>query len=256
MQAWLLALVLVIICAIGAYYVHNTYSGINDYEGFDASGDSIVLKRAAEALCEREYQACLTKPNSSNAACTAIYNKCNTAAQALDISVSATSKPGSSTTTSSGPGALAFAKALGMTGAGDAVSWANSWKGTDGHRLDPLTTQIGGSTNPDESITKIIVPSANPDAAQGGEDVDILAEYKALVQKLKPDDTPRSQTYVIPKLASDVGTDADNGVDTNLSLRSQIRNEIKKAVHDEIGNMTNEYEVKYDGQQDAEECDA
>jgi len=257
MQAWLLALVLVIVCAIGAYYVHNTYSGINDYEGFDASGNPILLKKAADALCEKEYQACLKK--STNATCTAIYNKCNAAAQALDTTISATSKAGSSTTTSSGPGAIAYAKNLGMAGAGDAVSFAKSgglvdlqYGNASPFDIDPTTTentldtQLNGSKHPIDfklDIKTMDYPKLSDEKEVS--DLSMLAAYTAYLKKHKPHETPSLDKRITAKLASDIGTEAEDGVDTNLSLRSQIRREIQKTVREEVDNV-NKYQVKYE----------
>lgn len=152
MQAWLLALLVLIgVCAIGAYYVHNTSSGIFDYaEGFDSSGNlTYFLKMQAQAKCEKDYGACMKAGKANNTTCTTAYNLCNANAQALDTNVSKVNNAaGSSTTLSSATGALAYAKSLGMTGAGDAVKFAKSgdllkWQygNTSPYDDDPTTTE-------------------------------------------------------------------------------------------------------------------
>ena len=273
MQAWLLALVVLIgVCAIGAYYVNNTKSGIFDVaEGFDASGNvTVALRRAAAAKCEKDYDACLEKGTSNNT-CTTAYNVCNAAAQALSTAVSTTSAPGSSTNLTSAGGALAYAKSLGMTGAGDAVSWANSG--------DMLKWQYGntsGKTNIDaiyddatpldpkmkelkEKIQKGYKPNAADfKAAQGlgiiseGDDDVIslysrLSDYYSRPQKIKPHQTPTLIPNVITaNVNSDVGTNAEEGKSDQPSLRSQIRRDVRQAIRDELDEIDNEYEIRYE----------
>jgi hypothetical protein len=151
MRPWLLALfVLVVVCAIGAYYVHNTESYIYDVEGFDASGNlASFLKNQAQAKCEKDYSFCMEAGKANNTTCTTRYNACNVAALALDTNISTVpNSPGSTNSLSSATGALAYAKGLGMTGTGDAVEWAKSGKllnlqygGTKPFDTDPTTTE-------------------------------------------------------------------------------------------------------------------
>ena len=257
MYPWLLALLVLIgVCAIGAYYVHNTRSGL---EGFDASGNSAnpsVLRRKAEAQCELNYQGCLEK--NSNLECTSIYNKCNDVAQKLDISVSTVANaPGSKTQFSSAQGALEYAKLYGKDslGAGDAVSWAKSG--------DMLKAQYGDTSNPDfkflnelkhkldngELPTKGDVKKAQGLGFFGDNELlyDKLAAYVSAKKRIAPHETPKKLVpAVTAHLCSDLGTDADDGHDEGTnSLRTQIRRDIKKAVHDEMNDIDNEYEIKY-----------
>lgn len=276
MQAWLFALLVLIgVCAIGAYYVNNTCSGI--FEGFDSSGNlTVALKKIAQANCNKDYAACLEKGNS-NSSCTATYNVCNTAAQALSTSVSTVNNaPGSTTTLSSAAGALAYAKSKGMIGAGDALDVARSGKllnlqygNASLYDNDPTTTEasVGSDETPldpkmkelKEKIQKGYKPNAADfKAAQGlgvineGDDDLIslysrLSDYYSRPQKIKPHETPVVKpTVITATLKSDQGTGADDGADELLSLRSQIRRDVKDAVREEMEEIDNEYEIRYD----------
>jgi hypothetical protein len=284
MQPWLLALIVLVgVCAIGAYYVHNTESYIYDAEGFDASGNlASFLKNQALAKCDKEYSFCMETGKSNNTTCTALYNVCNTAAVALDTNISKVNNAaGSSTNTSSAAGALAYAKGLGMTGAGDAVDFAKSgdllkWQygGTKPFDTDPTTTE-STDTNIDDifddttpldpkmlELKKKIEKGYKPDSidfksAQGlgiitESENDVislysrLSDYYARPQKIKPHETPKEQKIITAKVRSDEGTDADNGADTGLSLRSMIRRDIKQAVREELDSINNEYEIVYE----------
>lgn len=271
MQAWLFALLVLIgVCAIGAYYVNNTCSGI--FEGFDSSGNATVaLKKIAQANCNKDYAACLEKGNS-NSSCTATYNVCNTAAQALDTSVSTVNNaPGSTTSLSSAAAALAYAKSKGMTGAGDAVEWAKSgdmlkWQYGNTSEKTNIDSIYDDTTPLDpkmkelkEKIAKGYKPNAADfKAAQGlgiineGDDDAIslysrLSDYYSRPQKIKPHETPLVKpTVITAKLKSDQGTGADDGADELLSLRSQIRRDVKDAVREEMEEIDNEYEIRYE----------
>jgi hypothetical protein len=283
MQAWLLALfVLIAVCAIGAYYVNNTCSYINDvFEGFDSSGNlTSVLKKIAQAKCNKEYSECLEKGNS-NKSCTTTLNLCNIAGQALDTNVSTTSAPGSSTTLSSAAGAIAYAKSKGMAGAERVADLARGSKllnlqygNASLYDDDPTTTENTKSVDSQTKDENTLDPkmkilrdriakgykpnAADFKAAQGlgiineGDDDTIslysrLADYVALQQKIKPDASPPEKpTTITAKLKSDVGTNAEDGVDDLLSLRSLIRSDVKEAVREELDAIDNEYEIRYD----------
>jgi hypothetical protein len=262
MYPWLLALLVLIgVCAIGAYYVHNTRSGLDFFqnsEGFDASGNPSVLRRQAERLCELNYQSCLDK--NTREVCTKTYNECNAVAQKLYTTVSTvTNAPGSTTQTRSAQGALAYAKLYNATGAGDAVEWAKSG--------EMLKAQYG-SSNPDfkflerlrytldngEVPTKVDVEKAQSLGFFGelGEDIEDL--YKNLSSyitdkiRIFPHQTPITIVRPITAtLASDKGTAAEDGEDDgSQSLRSQIRRDVRNAIREELEEIDNEYEIKYE----------
>lgn len=287
MQAWLLALiVLIVVCAIGAYYVNNTSSGIYD-EGFDSSGNaSVALKNAAQATCEKNYNACRDK-GTDNRTCTTTYNTCNETAQKLSTAVSTVNNaPSSSTTLSSAIGALNYAKNKGMTGAGNAIAFAKSggllkmqYGNASDYDDDPTTTENAkpgnsynseyetkdeGTLDPKMKVLKDkIAKGYKPNAAdfksaQGlgiinEDDDDVISLYSRLAdyafrpKKIKPHETPKVTPDVITaNLKSDEGTEADEGEDMSDSLRSQIRNDVRKAVREELDEINNEYEIRYE----------
>ena len=252
MKAWLLALiVLVVSCAVGAYYVGGSWTGL---EGFASSP-----KKDAQRKCETEYQKCMDNKGGDRAACTKTYNSCNEAAQKLDTSVSTVPNAPTSGTQFSAAGAVAYAKArdASMMGAGDAVEWAKSG--------DMLDTQTYGSPNPDkkfltalrDKMLKGYVPTKEEVAkAQGkgyfdwleeeSDDLkDNLAKYFSSKKTIKPHETPKpTPPPVKPKTHSKRGDDDDE--DEEDSLREQIRRDVQKAVKEEIDEIENEYEIVYD----------
>lgn len=240
MQPWLLALIVLVgVCAIGAYYVHNTSSYIYDAEGFDASGNlASYLKGQALAKCDKEYSFCMEAGKANNTTCTARYNVCNTAAQALDTSVSTVNNAaGSSTTLSSAAGALAYAKGLGMSGAGDAINVAKSGKllnlqygNTKPFDSDPTTTEDSSEIYTSSRLTDIfddttpldpkmvelkkkIEKGYKPDSidfksAQGlgiiteseNDAISLysrLSDYTSRPQPIKPHETPKGEESII-----------------------------------------------------------
>jgi len=88
MEAWLAGLVLIVVCAIGVYYLNYSFSGIHDASGtqvtqdtesiYDASGVEGIegFEELDESTCYNNYQACLAA-GSDAAACAKIYNSCN-----------------------------------------------------------------------------------------------------------------------------------------------------------------------------------
>ena len=255
MKAWLLALiVLVLSCAVGAYYVGGHWTGL---EGF-LDTNSAYLKKVAQRKCEADYQACIGVTRADISACTAIYNKCNADAQGLDTTVSTVPNAPSSGTQFSALGAVNYAKTkdASMMGAGDAVEWAKSG--------DMLKTQTFGSANPDPIVSALrakmakgyIPTKEDLDAIQGTGYFDDLEEegdelrkklhdYYLSKKTIKPHETPKpTTTPVKPTTHNKRGDDEDD--EGGDSLRSQIRKDIYKAVQEEVDEIDNEYEISYE----------
>lgn len=286
MQAWLLALLVLIgVCAIGTYYVHNTSSGI--FEGFDSSGNlSVYLKKTALAQCNKEYAACMEAGKANNTTCTARYNVCNASAQALDTTVSKTTAPGSATTLSSAAGALAYAKNIGMTGAGDATNWAKSgqmlkWQygNTKPFDTDPTTTEdsadiytgsriiddIYDDTTPLDpkmiELKKKIEKGYKPDtadfkSAQGlgiitESENDVislysrLSDYSARPQKIKPHETPKNEQKVITATLK-----SDKGTDADNGADTgelaSLRSQIRRDIREAVRDEFEEIDNEYE----------
>lgn len=250
MKAWLLALiVLVLSCAVGAYYVGGDWTGL---EGFASSP-----KKDAQRKCETEFQKCIDS-GGDRAACTKTYDTCNADAQKLDTAVSTLPNAPSSGTQFSAAGAIAYAKAkdASMMGAGDATEWAKSG--------DMLRTQTFGSSNPDtkflaELRDKMVtgyVPNKEEIAkAQGtgyfdwlekeGDDLkNNLASYFASKKTIKPHETPKPTPPPVTAKNNSKGDEEDE--EESDSLRQQIRRDVQRAVKEEIDEIDNEYEIVYD----------
>ena len=253
MKAWVLALiVLVFSCAVGAYYIGGSWTGL---EGFASSP-----KKDAQRKCETDYQACMDVKYSDRAACTKTYNACNEAAQKLDTTVSTVPNAPSSGTQRSAQGALAYTKArdASMMGKGDAVEWAKSG--------DMLKTQTYGSPNPDtkflselrDKMIKGYVPTKQEvSAAQGkgyfdwleneGDDLrDNLHSYFSSKKTIKPHETPKPKAPEVKSKTHSKRGDYDDNDDEEDSLRSQIRKDVQRAVQEELEEIDNEYEIVYE----------
>ncbi len=278
MQAWLLAaIILILSCAVGAYYVNDSVSGILEAFFIDSSS---IAKRAAQNKCETDYQMCMNDRTKSNATCTATYNTCNTAAQALDKNVSTVANaPRSPTTLTSAPGALANASGSNAPTAQNITDWRNT---LDLRSASPYFE----STNPDSKylidLKSRIENGYNPSAAdlkaaQGygffasqGDNADSiktkLAEYIKLRDNIRPHETPITPRSVITAQNNSTGTRAGSTTDASgspvspgggsasiadhanslNSIRSQIRKEVRDAVKEEIDQINNEYELVYE----------
>jgi hypothetical protein len=203
-------------------------------------------------VCEREYQACLNSDKEVRT-CTTAYNECNKKAQALNTSVSTVSNAPSNSTQRSAQAAIAYAKAVdpNLLGKGDAVEWAKSG--------DMLHTQYYGSPNPEnKTLRELRVKIANgylPTKAdlekiQGKDFFSKLEQDREKlfekILEIKANEIRARQPTVTATVASDKGTGAEKGKDTRESIRSQMRNDIKKAVREELDKIENEYEIVYE----------
>lgn len=255
MKAWLLALiVLVLSCAVGAYYVGGAWTGL---EGF-LDTNSAYLKKVAQRKCETEYQKCIDVRRADVKGCTTIYNKCNATAQELDKTVSTVDNAPSSGTQRSAQGAINYAKTKdsSMLGAGDAVEWAKSG--------DMLKTQTFGSANPDPIVSALrakmakgyIPTKQDLDAIQNTGYFDDLEEqgdelrkklhdYYTSKKTIKPHETPTTKPPPIKPKNNKRG-DEDEEDEEEDSLRSQIRRDVQKAVEEQVDEIENEYEISYE----------
>ena len=249
-KEWFLALIILVLsCALGVYYMNGYKTGL---EGFFADSGP-TLRRNAARVCERNYQACLNSDKEVRT-CTTAYNECNKKAQALDTSVSTVSNAPSNTTQRSAQAAIAYAKAVdpNLLGKGDAVEWAKSG--------DMLHTQYYGSPNPENKTLRELrvkiangyVPTkADLEKIQGKDFYSKLEQDREKlfekIQTIKAHETPRPpKPTITATVASDKGTGAEKGKDTRESIRSQMRNDIKKAVREELEEIDNEYEIVYE----------
>ena len=237
MEAWLAGLVLIVVCAIGIYYLNNTVSGINDASGTDLSGTDVskvvaeseitgfegftsaplppvylaptLLENAAQSTCHNNYKGCITSA-SDEKACMKTFIACQKVAQSLN-----------NVTTSTDP-------------SGTKLSSQYASPSPSSKYLSQVMKNLPGL--PDGSM------------AQGDQSYfDPMAVYKGIENRIRPHDTPLTQPRPLKAtLASDIGTGADDGQEIGLTLRSQIRSDINQAVEEEIDDIDNEYLIKYD----------
>jgi len=236
MEAWLLAaIILIFSCAIGAYYVNDSVSGI--FEGFFINSSSIA-KNAASKICEIDYQKCLNDRTKTNAQCTSVYNTCNTAAQALDTNVSTVpNAPRSPTTLTSAPGALAKASTSSAPTAQNIADWRKildlrsltnvttvpnvpntpnpyfESANPDSKYLIDLKTRIENGYNPSAADLRaaqgygfFASPNSDANSIKGQ-----LAEYIRLRDIIRPHQTPMIPRRVITAQNNSSGTGAGSG---------------------------------------------
>lgn len=226
MEAWLAGLVLIVVCAIGIYYLNYTTSGINDASGTDISGTNIagfdmsegditgfegftVLENAAESTCHNNYKGCMASERDEKI-CMKTLIACEKVAQSLN-----------------------------------AVTTSTDASGT---KLSSQYSSPSPSSNYLSQVMKNLPGLPDASMAQGDQSYfDPMAVYKGIQNRIRPHDTPLTQpTPLRASLASDVGTGADDGQEIGLTLRSQIRSDINQAVEEEIDDIDNEYLIKYE----------
>ena len=257
---WILALITLVVCAaIGVYYLNPALYP------FVPEGYSV---RTDQAKCEGDRSACI-EAGGNNATCTTIYNACTTKAALANTQVSTVANAPSDYTQTA-------------TSAAAGVNYATNYK--DGTYTGDLKT--GDKTLSDayklkqaSAVTGLILPESDaykkllaslsertttgggadkPTAAQlslaQGDDTGYsgltAADYKAHQEIIRPHMTPAElKAAIIAKVASDRGTQAQEIQEGSIltpSVRDMIRDDVKKAIKDEIRDINNEYEVSYE----------
>lgn len=229
--------------------IYSRHSGVpsEDKEGFDASS------RSAAAACETAFSACLNEGGQS-AACTTAYNTC--IANITNPSVSTVANAG---TTGRSASSAVTSRGTPTSTPVDADYQALAGQATTGQtatltpELKTFLEQVKGKMS-----TEYPAPSAGQlDAAQGQDATGSVivpggllndpATYKAFQQIIKPHETPVGQQPGLT--ANQKGADGVlAGAILTPSMRQQIRDDVRKAVGEELGAIQNEYEITYDQQ--------
>jgi hypothetical protein len=176
-------------------------------------------------MCEIDYQKCLNDKTKSNATCTSIYNTCNTAAQALDKTVSTVANaPRTPTTLSSAPGALAKASGSSAPTAQNINEWRNTLNlrsaspyfesaNPDSKYLIDLKTRIENGYNPSAADLRaaqgygfFASPNSDANSIKGQ-----LADYIKVRDIIRPHQTPMIPRSVITAQNNSSGTGAGSG---------------------------------------------
>lgn len=246
MPPWILALVVLIaVCAIGAYLIHSRHAGVpSDSEGFTA---------ASHSACETAFSACLNEGGQTES-CSSAYNTCIATITNPSVSTTAnvptTGKSASSSVAARGTPTVPALDADYQALAGQATTGQTA---TLTPELKAFMEQVKGKMS-----TEYPAPSAGQLVAAQGEDatgsvvvpgslLNDPAVYKAFQQIIKPHETPLT---VQPGLvANQKGADGvQAGAILTPSMRQQIRDDVKRAVSEELGALQNEYEITYDQQ--------
>ena len=258
--AWLLALVTLIVCsAIGVYYLNPEL-----YKGLVPEGYTV---RTDQAKCEASRTACI-EAGGGNATCTTIYNDCTMKAALANPNVSTTANaPGSTTQTATSASAAQNYAAnyrdgsyTGDLGSGDKtlldeykVKQSAALTGiraasSDAYKkllasLSERTTNGGGADKPTDAQLSL---AQGDDTGYSG----AAADYKPHQQIIRPHMTPAEVNAAIQaRVSADRGTQAQTIQEESVltpSVRDMIRNDVKKAIKDEIRDINNEYEIQYE----------
>lgn len=232
------------------------------YKGLVPEGYTV---RTDQAKCEASRSSCI-EAGGGNATCTTIYNDCTMKAALANPSVSTTANaPGSTTqTATSASAAELYAASNGATGdlgSGDKTL-------SDEYKVRQSAALTGLRVESSDSYKKLLASlnertlsgggADKPTAAQlslaQGDDTGYsgtgVADYKPHQEIIKPHMTPTQLKAAIQaKVAADRGTQAQTIQEESVltpSVRDMIRNDVKKAIKDEIRDINNEYEIQYD----------
>lgn len=218
--------------------------------------------RTDQAKCEDDRTACI-EAGGDNSTCTTIYNACTAKAAAANKNVSTTANaPGDAKQTTSAVEAAAYAKALGATGdlgTGDATL-ANEYDAKKTAVLNGTSLQSSDAYKKllaslsERAQTEYKKPTDSQLSLAQGDDTGYSgtadAEYKPHQEIIRAHMTPAEiKAALTAKVAADKGTQAQeiqDGAIVTPSLRDMIRNDVKKAIKDEIKDINNEYEVSYE----------
>lgn len=259
--SWLLALTTLVICsAVGVYYLNPAlYSFVP--EGF-------FSVRTDQAKCETSRTACI-EAGGDNKTCTTIYNDCTMKAALANTKISTTANaPGDPTQTATSASAAELYAAnykdgtyTGDLGSGD--------KTLENAYTVKKNTALTGIKLPESDAYKKLLASLSERTFTGGGSVKpttmqlslaqgddtgysgtVSAEYKPNQQIIRPHMTPQQiRSAITAKVAADKGTQAQTIQESAVltpSLRDMIRNDVKKAIKDEIRDINNEYEIQYE----------
>jgi hypothetical protein len=275
---WALAIIVLLVsCVVGTYYVKgDIFKGLVP-EGFFAGGSlASYTRRQAQLKCETDRAACVDN-KTPNVICTDIYNRCTAAAAAANTDVSkvtnAPSDPGQAA--SSAAAAQTYAKGYGdKTFTGDkgtgntmlldeyqarrdlanaqAPYWKQSAAQTDAYKklLASLATREVTEGGRGKKPTDAQLSLAQGDETGYSGAAQTTGNYVPSQQVIPPHVTPEQlKALITAKLASDRNTQAQTIQEDSMltpSIRSQIRDDVRQAIRDEIADLNNEYEIQYD----------
>jgi hypothetical protein len=258
------AIILVLVCGLGAYYI-NSVHGI-----FSDTIERFFNRNAAQDLCEKEYNKCLTA-GFSNTDCTTENEICIAAANKANPGIyantsSATNAPstrndpaltalktysnkeyGAAAATAlaatRAPGSGYASSGFGRLGNGsDAGSGSDgSWKETPGY--------TGGWQRPTTVNAAAIMDALYAKRLQDQKNEAEDSTYIPSQIFIRPHDKPVvTRPPPTGNVKSDDGTLAQDIKDAGYSstVRQMIRNDVKKAVREEVQKINNEYEVVYE----------
>jgi hypothetical protein len=262
---------------VGTYYVKgDTFKGLVP-EGFFASGSlASYTRRQAQLKCETDRAACVDN-KTPNVVCTDIYNRCTAAAAEANTDVSKTTPAPSDAAQAASSAAAAQTYAAnygdktftGDKGTGNttlldeyearrdlanaqAPYWKQSAAQTEAYKklLASLATREVTEEGRGKKPTDAQLSLAQGDETGYSGAAQTTGNYVPSQQVIPPHVTPEQlKALITAKLASDRNTQAQTIQEDSMltsSVRSQIRDDVKQAIRDEIADLNNEYEIQYD----------
>lgn len=234
-QPWILALgVLVVVCAIGVYTIGSVNLGLEGFFAYDPTG--AVARSAAQAKCEKDYQMCINY-GKDNTTCTKVLNECNAAAVAKNTSIS-TNVNSRSNDTSSGTSAIAALDSIkGTDSSGNSVDYQT---------LRDTIDRNNFLTKIQQKIRNIPVPTREDNDHDHDHDDYHHSSYTPRSDRIYPHQTPTVTPAPLTAKQDPQASAITSGSYDLASLRSMIRKDVKKAIHEEMEKINNEYEIVYE----------
>jgi hypothetical protein len=224
-------------------------------EGFD------VASRRANRVCEVAYQSCLNDGETVDT-CTTAYNNCQKGI--VNPSVSSTpnapSTAGSAGTSAANPASRDISGSSGYSTSSATDDYEKLRLAALGGQAPDLQKDQSLLTPEFKTFLKQVQGKASqiyPDPtsqqlglAQGGDDQPQYVSYKPHQTVIAPHQTPQPQGA---QITANAPTDRDSGVQQILeggvltpSIRQQIRDDVRRAVGEELKTLQSEYEIVYD----------
>lgn len=267
MPPWLLALIVLLLsCAVGAYYAGGKWAKGLVPEGFSAGSIQAFKRKQAQAQCDTDFNTCINA-GTDIGSCTTIYTKCVAAASAADTDTSTAPSAPSNVNqgSSSAVAAIAAAKAAGSAGdlasgdtttsaeyqaelksalSGAPVTQTDAYKALLASLASRTVTDGSGGAKP--TADQLALAQGDGGSGSGQTTGTYTPNQDVIAAHVTPD---QLKALITAKLASDAGTQAQKIQEDSIltpSVRSQIRNDVKKTIRDEIDAVNNEYEIQYD----------
>jgi hypothetical protein len=222
-------------------------------EGFD------VASRTASRVCEVAYQTCLNDGETLET-CTTAYNNCRKGITNPSVSgvANAPSSAGSAGTSAANPASRDISGSSGYSTASASDDYEKLRLAALGGQAPNLQKDQSLLTPEFKTFLKQVQGKASqiyPDPtsdqlglAQGGEDQPQYVSYKPHQTIISPHHTPAPQQGQLTANQRPEAQQILEGGVLTPSIRQQIRDDVRRAVGEELKTLQNEYEITYENQ--------